>query len=128
MISNRFITPAETSFLRVLMASGLPQQYLILCQVSLKQLLFLPGRQQIWQNKINSKSVDFLLCDRQTFAPVLGIELDDRSHQKASRQSRDAEVDELFAAAGLPLLHVPVKKTYDTHQLVQDMQDMINVR
>ncbi len=35
--------------------------------------------------------------------PLVGIELDDASHRRARRQRRDRFVDEVFAAAGLPL-------------------------
>ena len=44
--------------------------------------------------------------------PIVGIELDDKSHQREDRRERDAFVDGVFAAAKLPLLHVPVKRAY----------------
>ena len=50
-------------------------------------------------------------------APLAGIELDDRSHEEEERQERDALVDDVFAGAGLPLLHVPAQKTYDPADL-----------
>jgi len=39
-------------------------------------------------------------------------QLDDKSHQRKDRQERDAFVDEVFKAAGLPLVHIPVQRTY----------------
>lgn len=44
--------------------------------------------------------------------PILGIELDDKSHEHPDRKERDRFVDEVFAAAGLPILHIKVKRTY----------------
>lgn len=38
-------------------------------------------------------------------------------HQKASRQERDAFVDETLAAAGLPCLHVPAARSYVPQEL-----------
>lgn len=68
-------------------------------------------------HKIDRKHVDFLLCDPVTMRPMVGIELDDNSHQRPDRQERDAFVDQAFQAAGLPLLHVAVKRAYVVTEL-----------
>jgi|SRR3990172_5617910 len=68
-------------------------------------------------NKITSKHVDFLICDPGGLNPVFGIELDDSSHESSKRMARDDFVDELFDTAGLPLIRVPVKVSYDTREL-----------
>jgi hypothetical protein len=47
----------------------------------------------------------------------LGIELDDKSHQKIDRLERDEFVDEVFKAAKLPLVRIPVKQSYSTIEL-----------
>lgn len=49
--------------------------------------------------------------------PLVAIELDDKSHARPDRQERDAFVNEVFAAAGLGLLHIPVKHTYIPEEL-----------
>lgn len=53
--------------------------------------------------------------------PVLAVELDDQSHQREIRKDRDAFVDGVFAAAGVPLLHIPAKNTY----VLQDVLELI---
>lgn len=70
-----------------------------------------------YRNRIDRKHVDFLLCDPRTVRPILGIELDDRSHQRPDRQERDALVESVFAAAGLPLARVPVRYSYNRREL-----------
>jgi hypothetical protein len=65
-----------------------------------------------FQNRINQKHLDFLICDRQRLAPLLAIELDDSSHARADRQERDAFVENACAAAGLPLLRVAARRSY----------------
>lgn len=77
------------------------------------------GQNQAYRHKIDRKHVDFLLCDPQTVRPILGIELDDKSHQRADRQARDRFVDEVFAAARLPLVHIPVQQGYPVEKLNQ---------
>jgi hypothetical protein len=46
--------------------------------------------------------------------PILGIELDDKSHDRPERKTRDELVVNVFAAASLPLVRIPVKTGYST--------------
>jgi len=75
------------------------------------------GQNQGYRNKIARKHLGFLLYDRESLKPLLAIELDDSSHNRPDRQARDKFVDGVFAAAGLPLLHVPVSYSYPTKKL-----------
>ena len=70
-----------------------------------------------WINKILAKHVDFVLCEPATLEPILCIELDDRSHQRSDRQARDEFLDEAFDSAGLPLLRVPVRSSYQSGEI-----------
>lgn len=47
-----------------------------------------------YRNKIDRKHVDFLLCHPQTAHPLIGIELDDKSHQQRDRQNRTVRLQE----------------------------------
>jgi hypothetical protein len=49
--------------------------------------------------------------------PLVGLELDDRSHQRRDRQERDEFVEQVFAAARLPLARIPAKWAYQTAHL-----------
>lgn len=53
---------------------------------------------------LNAKSVDFLICDKQTLRPLFVIELDDSSHQEDERQERDKWLEELLQKAEMPLV------------------------
>lgn len=68
-------------------------------------------------NKITRKHVDFLICKRSDFTPLLIIELDGGSHKDKSRSERDIFVDSVFKDAGIPTLHVPVTSFYDYKNL-----------
>ncbi|MFL7811545.1 MAG: DUF2726 domain-containing protein, partial [Anaerolineae bacterium] len=78
-----------------------------------------------YRNQITQKHVDFLLCDPGSMRPLLGVELDDASHRRTDRQKRDVTVDRIFAAAGLPLLRVPVQAAYDTHVLAASIRERV---
>lgn len=74
-------------------------------------------KNRAFTNRIDRKHVDFVLCDPQTLRPLVAVELDDRSHEREDRQKRDALVEGVFAAAGLPLVRVPVRSAYPPWEL-----------
>ena len=57
-----------------------------------------------WLRRINQKSVDFLVVDKNTQSPVFAIELDDSSHEDEDRIERDKFVQELFKRNNFPLV------------------------
>lgn len=57
-------------------------------------------------NKIKAKHTDFVFCDPYTLEILAGLELDDPSHERPERMERDEFVDNAYAAAGIPLIHV----------------------
>jgi predicted RNA-binding Zn-ribbon protein involved in translation (DUF1610 family) len=75
------------------------------------------GQNTAYRNRIDRKHVDFLLCDPLTVRPILGIELDDKSHQREDRKERDIFVNGVFNAVGLPLARVSVRSSYPTDKL-----------
>jgi len=94
-LRDDFLSPAELNFYRVLQ-TAVSDWAIIFTKVSLGDLFFAQTgdryQNQGYRNKIDRKHVDFLLCDPQTIKPILGIELDDKSHQKPDRQARDLYV------------------------------------
>lgn len=54
--------------------------------------------------KIQSKHVDFVLCDEKLVARYI-IELDDRSHDTEPRKKRDEFVDSVLTSVGYKILH-----------------------
>jgi Protein of unknown function (DUF2726) len=95
-------------------------KYYLFPQVSLGNLVDVEKGTRPYQthrNRVDRKSLDFVLCDRSTLSPVLAIELDDSSHGREDRRERDAFVDGVLAKAGLPLLHIRAQAAYDPKQL-----------
>lgn len=54
--------------------------------------------------KVQSKHVDFVLCDEKLVARYI-IELDDSSHDRSDRKERDNFVDEVVESVGYKIIH-----------------------
>ena len=77
---------------------------------------------KVWQssfNKINSKHIDFLLCDEQ-LKPGIAIELDDSTHDKEKRIERDKFVDAVYREIGLNIIHI---RNYDEISLETQIKE-----
>lgn len=119
-LRDDFLSPTERNFYRTLQLAVM--DWALICpKVALGDLFYARGEDasatRSLTNKIDRKHVDFLLCDPSTLRPILGIELDDKSHQRPDRKERDAFVGKVFAAAKLPLARVPVQRGYSPMQL-----------
>jgi hypothetical protein len=82
-------------------------RYFIFPQVHLSALLDHRIKGQDWKyafRHINGKSVDYVLCSKETLRPVYAVELDDNTHDWADRKERDEEVERIFEEANIPLV------------------------
>ena len=119
-LRDDFLSPAERSFYGVLLT--VTGTSLVVCpKVALGDLFFAkpedPRQRRILTNRIDRKHVDFLLCKPGSMRPVAGVELDDRSHERADRRERDQFFEEVFRVAGLPLLRFPAQHTYSPNEI-----------
>jgi very-short-patch-repair endonuclease len=118
------MTEHEHGFYKIL-DEALGRDYYIIAQAHLSTFLTENVKGQNWKaafRHINGKSVDFLLCDKQTLEPLLTIELDDKTHEQSGRILRDAEVERILASAHIPLIRMQSHgeiHTPDFQKLVQ---------
>ena len=125
-LRKSLFSPAERSFLGVIESLNI-EGVTITSKVRLADIFGIKnglerGDRQRAQNRINSKHVDFLLIQRNDGRPLVGIELDDSSHEEEERVARDSFVDTVFASAGLPILHVPAKAAYDPREVRRQIE------
>jgi very-short-patch-repair endonuclease len=117
------LTKAERSFFGVLY-KAVGNEYHIFSKVRLADILkTTPGldgsKRQSAQNRINSKHVDFVLCDLNNLAIRFVIELDDSSHESTQRQQRDDFVNKALEVADIAIIHFPVKQAYSLDEIKQ---------
>ena len=64
------------------------------------------------RGRIKSCHIDFLICNHAATKPLLGIELDGKSHNDPRRKNRDQFVDELYKTINLPIQHIHVGQNF----------------
>jgi hypothetical protein len=119
-----FLSPAESAFYRVL--HEMVKEHFFICpKVPLQDLFFVtrPNENVHQFNKIYRKNVDFLLLRRDSLKPAFAIALD--YPKQAAHRPRDEFMENLFASANLPLVHVLVRQTYDVPALAAQFRDAL---
>jgi len=111
--------PEQILYFRLVQA--LPE-HIILAQVQLSRFLGVKkgnnyqakkgNNYQAWLNRINRKSADFVVCNKD-LSIVAVIELDDATHQRESRQADDAKKDKALASAGVRIVRWQAKSIPD---------------
>jgi len=104
-----FDTNSEFSLYKVLLEL-FGDKYFVFPQVNYSHLI--QPRKTTWEeerkhrSRIDRKSADFVMCDKEKIIPVLIIELDGSAHNLKSKQARDEFIDELTKIVDLPILHI----------------------
>ena len=116
--NDSLLTNSEKKFYFVL-ADILQDNFHIFSKVRIADIVHVPEWYKTyywavyWWNRIKSKHVDFLICDKLSFEPLLVIEVDDPSHLQPDRKKRDGLVNFVFRKAHLPILHLTDKSLED---------------
>lgn len=95
------LTKPEYDFLHVLRGIS-PEKYEVVPQVALVNVIDKKTNTS-YRNEL-FRVCDYCFVDRNTFEPLLLVELNDRSHLRADRQERDAKIAAICADAKLPLV------------------------
>ncbi|MCR9076352.1 MAG: DUF2726 domain-containing protein [bacterium] len=135
--TDGLLSPAELNFYRVVARvlahpddpAG-PPQATVMSKVSVSDLVQVrKGLSQSERsaafNRIRAKHADFVLCDPVTMQPLCVIELDDKSHQRKDREARDTLMDSIYAAAGIPILHVKCRRAYHPEEIARRIRAAI---
>ncbi|HJP81803.1 MAG TPA: DUF2726 domain-containing protein [Candidatus Saccharimonadales bacterium] len=102
---TQIMTNAEKMFYDKLLLT-LGNDHYIVPQAHLSMFINHKIKGQNWKaafSIINGKSVDYLIVEKTSQRPVLAIELDDYTHDRAERKRRDKIVEEILKKAEIPL-------------------------
>ena len=126
---DHFLSAAEISFYHVL-RNTLGDDLQLLCKVRMGDLFYVkrPNENRPARNRIDRKHIDFVICQSDTMEPLLGIELDDKSHQRPARVKRDSFVDAVFKVSGLPILHIKAARGYKPEELAEKVMTALSAQ
>lgn len=101
------------------LVAALPQ-FIVLAQVQLSQILGVKDGVNFlkWNNRINRMSIDFIVCLKDS-SIIAAVELDDKTHEKASRIEADARKEKALSAAGIELIRWHVSELPDERAIRQ---------
>jgi very-short-patch-repair endonuclease len=123
---DSFLTSDEIAYYRVLRMI-FADRYLIFAQVRVLDICTVLDRKfnQGAANKVNRKTVDFVLCHPRSFKPMVAIELDGASHGWPDRRKRDVFVDEVFRTIGMKLVRQRYRYSYSVAEVTQTVESAL---
>lgn len=85
------------------------------------------GKERLgYWNRINRKTIDFVIFSKPYLTPLLGIEYDGKTHDEPARKSRDNFVNKALSSSGIKCLHVPHKKDIDFVEVKNKIEELLN--
>ena len=123
---HRFLCSAGEWRFRAALEESVGHRFDIMLQVRVAAVL--KPRVHEWEKHgrcVAQKAFDFVLVDKGTSHVRCAIELDDRTHEQRERQRRDRFLDSASRRAGLPLLRVRVRRSYDPDELGRAVRESI---
>jgi hypothetical protein len=103
------LSKAERSFYIALLNVLDQSSYSVLVKVRMLDLLYIPKsteKLQSYQNKVQSKSIDFVVCSARYLSPLFVIEIGN------STSGKNDFVSQAFRDSGLQFIRVPQQQTY----------------
>lgn len=122
-------TPAERIFYKQLVRA-VNGEYLVFGKVRVADLVTIKstyGSKGSMRDlaRVAQKHVDFCLCDPETLAVVCAIELNDKSHDREDRKSRDGFLNKVFKDVGLPIVWMKAQNNYNPAEIRQSIRTSI---
>ena len=89
--------------------TGIPGSWRVMVQMPLSRLIepekgLAGGERQRCQNKIDRKTVDFVVCESTSLKAMCAVELDGSSHDREKTKARDGFVEAALKGAGVTLV------------------------
>lgn len=118
----RLMTELELAFFQQLKRITDNYNLYIFPKVKISDLIYTKYKSQL--GKINSKHIDFVICDKQSH-PILFIELDDSTHNTKDAQERDRKKDIIFKSVNSEIFRVTPenadKKIYEIDKYLEKL-------
>jgi very-short-patch-repair endonuclease len=106
----------------------IPAEYIVFPQIILSNIVQVTSnRKEFWnyQNKINRKTIDFVIFEKQYLKPVIAIEYDGKTHNRSDRQERDDFVNKVLSSAGMKSLHIKHQKNINFEEVKNKINELL---
>jgi hypothetical protein len=128
------MTQTEYKFFGAL-REAVKDKYFIMPQVALSRIIEVQkglgryGSDSWYSNfsRINKKTLDFVIFDKQYFSPLLAIELDDYTHNYHHRKIRDEFVDNALSSANINILHIQPQNAYNIIEIETALNNLLEI-
>ena len=117
------ITLNELNFYTILIDIVKEMDMILFSQVALYNIIETKGNNQTAFNKIRSKTIDFVIVDKNNCRIKLCIELDDYTHKKQNRIERDKFINQLFNDLNINLIRFKVSNYYNKEALKKRIKE-----
>ena len=102
----------------------LPSEYICFPQMVLNNIIAVKrgeDKKDYWKykNKINKKTIDFVIFTKKHLQPVLAIEYDGWYHTRSDRRARDEFVNNAIKSSGLDIVHIKHDKNIDLEKIIK---------
>ncbi|QUI24845.1 DUF2726 domain-containing protein [Vallitalea pronyensis] len=127
--TDSLVSKAELNFYRILNNICNELDCILFSKVRVADIVKVRSieNRQSYFNRIKSKHIDFVLCDKISLKPILCIELDDKSHNNAKRIARDKFVDEIINIVGFKIIHMRCSYSYNSQSIKEQIKKEIQV-
>jgi len=106
----------------------IPNNYIAFPQVLLSSIVNVTSsRKDFWkyQNKINRKTIDYVIFEKPYFKPVLAIEYDGKTHDRQDRIDRDIKVKNILDSSGIRNFQVRHKENINFEEVKNKINNLI---
>ncbi len=117
---ERRVMSKQEQVLYFRLVEALPE-CIVLAQVQLSRVLDVKKGHNFrqWLNRIDKKSLDYLVCLKKSCSVVAAIELDDSTHEREDRKKTDQNKNRALQSAGVKLIRWQAKNLPDVQTIRQ---------
>lgn len=110
------------------LTKSIPNNYVIFPQVVLGSIVetTAPRNEEIrWRNKINRKTIDYVIFELPYYKPAIAIEYDGKTHNYSSRIERDKEVKNILDNSGINNFHVRHSNNINFEEIKNKINELL---
>lgn len=124
-IKEKYMYQVELKVLDVL-NSIQPKKYIALPKVCLGSMLLPKGAKNVY-NLLASKTLDYVVFEKQTMKPVLVVDIYDNTFNDEALAEQDPNLTKVLSDLKLPVISILIKNTFDEGTFKEQIQKLLPI-